>query len=52
MARSNRDLYHILNTMMHVMHSMFPARAIGSNDPISEKKMSKKDGQWKVKGGK
>ena len=37
-----------MNMTMHVMHSVLPASAIDSGDPISEKRMLKKDGQWKV----
>ena len=43
-ARSKRDLNHISNSTMHGMHSVFPANNGDSEDPISEKKMIKKDG--------
>ena len=44
-ARSKRDLDHISNATMHGMHSVFPANKDDSEDPISEKKMIKKDGE-------
>ena len=42
------DLGHIANAMMHGMHRMIPDSAINDKDPISEKKVIKKDGQWRV----
>ena len=45
-AHSKRDLDHISNSTMHGMHSVFPANDDDSEDPISEKKMIQKDGQW------
>ena len=48
MARSKQDLAHISNATMHGMYSMFPSSMINSEDPISEKKMIRKDGQWRV----
>ena len=47
-SRSKRDLGHIFNSTMHGMHSIFPANGDDSKDPISEKKMIKKDGQWRI----
>ena len=49
MAWSKQDLGHIANATMHGMHSVFPASAVDSKDPISEKKMIDKDGQWRVR---
>ena len=48
MAQSKRVLDHIMNATMHGMHRVFPASAVVSEDPISEKEMIKKDGQWRV----
>ena len=45
-TRSKRDIDHISNDTMHGMRSVFPANKDDSEDPISEKKMIKKDGQW------
>ena len=36
---------------MHGMYIMFPTSAVDSKDPISKKKMRKKDGQWRVEKG-
>ena len=47
-VQSKKDLDHITNTAMHGIHSNFPASAIDSDDPTSERKMIKKDGQWRV----
>ena len=47
-TRSKRDLNHISNSTMHGMHSVFPANNDDSEDPILEKKMIKKDGQWRI----
>ena len=48
MARSKHGLDHISNATMHSMHSVSPANKIDRKDPISEKKMIRKDGQWQV----
>ena len=37
-----------MNATMHGMHSVFPANNVDIEDPISEKKMIKKDGQWQI----
>ena len=50
-AKSKKDLDHTVNARMHEKYSMFPASTIESKDPISEKKMIKKDGQWRVEKG-
>ena len=47
-AQCKRDLDHISNATMHGMHSVFPANEDDSEDQISEKKMIKKDGQWRI----
>ena len=47
-ARSKRDLDHISNATIHGMHSVFPANKVDNKDPIFEKKMIKKDGQWRL----
>ena len=33
---------------MHGMHSVFLANTVNSEEPISDKKMIEKDGQWRV----
>ena len=48
MGRSKRDLDNISNATMHGMHSMFSTNKVDSKDPISEKKIIKKDGQWRI----
>ena len=50
-VQSKAELDHIANTTMRGMHSVFPASAIDISDPISEKKMIKKDDQWRVEKG-
>ena len=47
-ARSKCDLDNISNTTMHGMHSVFPTNKDDSKDSILEKKMVKKDGQWRI----
>ena len=37
-----------MNATMHGMHSVFPANKVNIEDPISEKKMIKRDGQWQI----
>ena len=44
-ARSKRGLDHILNTMMHGMHSVLPSNKVDNNDSISKTMMIKKDDQ-------
>ena len=45
MAQSKKDLDHIRNVTMYRIHSIFPASAVGSKDPISKRHMIGKDGQ-------
>ena len=44
--RSKADLNHLSNALMHGIHDVFPASATGAEDPIAEKKLKKKDGEW------
>ena len=46
--RSKEDLDHMANALMHGIHDVFPEEACGDNDPISMKKMKKKDGAWMI----
>ena len=48
MTRSKQDLDHISNATMHRMHCVFPANKVDNEDPILKKKMTKKDGQWRI----
>ncbi len=39
-------LEHVASAVMHGIHDVFPADIIDSNDPISEKKLKKGEGQY------
>ena len=41
-TRSRRDLDHISNSTMHVIHSVFPINNVDSKDPIYKKKITKR----------
>ena len=43
--RSKKNLNLIANTIIHGMHSMFPASTVDNEDHISEKEMKKKHAQ-------
>jgi hypothetical protein len=45
-ATSQEQLEHVANAVMHGIHDVFPADAEDANDPISLKKLLKKEGQW------
>jgi hypothetical protein len=46
MATSQEQLRHISNAVMHAIHDVFPADSDDENDPISLKKLRKKEGEW------
>jgi hypothetical protein len=46
MATSQEQLEHVANAVMHRIHDVFPADPEEENDPISMKKLLKKEGQW------
>ena len=50
-ATSKAQLQHVANAVMTGIHDVFPADAEDSNDPISLKKLVKKDGEWDLKKG-
>ncbi len=43
---SQEQLRHVTTAVMTVIHDMFPPDNNDSNDPISEKKMIKEEGQY------
>ena len=43
---SQEHLRHMANTIMEGIHGVFPPDQDDSNDPISEKKMRKTEGQY------
>ena len=45
-ATGQDHLNHLANATMHGIHDVFPENIDDSNDPISEKKLKKKDGSW------
>ena len=45
-ASGQNQLNHLANATMHGIHDVFPADIDNSTDPISEKKLKKKDGSW------
>jgi hypothetical protein len=45
-ATSQEQLEHVANAVMHGIHDVFPADETDSDDPISFKKLLKKEGQW------
>ena len=45
-ASGQDHLNHLANATMHGIHDVFPENMDNSNDPISEKKLKKKDGSW------
>ena len=45
-ASSQEQLEHVANAVMHGIHDVFPADETDSEDPISLKKLLKKEGQW------
>ena len=44
--RSKADLNHLSDAPMHGIHDVFSATKDGAEDPIAEKKLKKKDGEW------
>ena len=45
-ATSQEQLRHAANAVLAGIHDVFPADNVDENDPISLKKLKKKDGQW------
>jgi hypothetical protein len=45
-AASKEQLQHVSNAVMHAIHDVFPADQEDENDPISLKKLKKKEGEW------
>lgn len=45
-ATSQDQLEHVANAVMHGIHDVFPADDVDEEDPISFKKLLKKEGQW------
>jgi hypothetical protein len=45
-ATSKEQLQHVSNAVMHAIHDVFPADSDDENDPISLKKLKKKEGEW------
>jgi hypothetical protein len=45
-ATSQEQLEQVANAVMHGIHDVFPADETDSEDPISFKKLLKKEGQW------
>ena len=43
---SKAQLDHVANAIMLGIHDVFPANIVDSNDPISEKKLKKGEGQY------
>jgi hypothetical protein len=43
---SRQQLAHVANAVMRGIHDVFPAHIHADSDPISYKKLLKKDGQW------
>jgi hypothetical protein len=43
---SQEQLIHVVMTIMSGIHNVFPADLVDSNDPISEKKLLKGEGQY------
>jgi hypothetical protein len=43
---SKAQLDHVANAIMLRIHDVFPANIVDSNDPISEKKLKKGEGQY------
>jgi hypothetical protein len=46
---SREQLRHIANAIMHGIHDVFPPDEVDSNDPISEKKLTKGEGRYKTR---
>ena len=45
------QLMHLLRSLMHVIHGVFPPPPVSGNngqDPISKKKLESGEGQWAV----
>jgi hypothetical protein len=42
------QLHHVANAIMHGIHDVFPPNAEDSNDPISEKKINKREGRYET----
>ena len=47
-ATSQEQLRHVANAVMTGIHDVFPADDVDEEDPISLKKLKKKDGEWAV----
>ena len=45
---SQEQLEHVATTIMTGIHDVFPANIIDSDDPISEKKLLKGEGQYSL----
>jgi hypothetical protein len=45
-ARTQKQLRHVANSVMTAIHNVFPADEVDANDPISHKKLEKLEGQW------
>ena len=43
---SQAQLIHVANGVADGVHNVFPANNIDANDPLSEKKLKKQEGQW------
>ena len=45
---SQKQLEHVATAIMAGIHDVFPADIVDSNDPISEKKLLKGEGQYSL----
>eukprot|EP00956_Cyclotella_meneghiniana_P012280 scaffold17443_cov38-Cyclotella_meneghiniana.AAC.11 len=45
-ATTQEQLRHVSNAVMMGIHDIFPADEVDENDPISEKRLKKKEGEW------